>query len=431
MNILFVYYNSQYPLRPTLAASLDAFGLYSGHRVFMWNAAFRRRLGLLSQVRFDLVIFSTLFLSQHWGGAEHFSRMARRVSDVKRLDAVKVALPQDEFYCPDLYSEFFNEFRIDVIYSVSPEETWPLIYRRLTYKPRFHRVLTGYIDERKAYQYPLAGRHTDIGYRTIGVPTPTYGTFGYRKWIIAARFLDASRGRQLVVDISTNDRDKLVGNAWYDFLAGCKYVLGVESGTSVVDHDGSLTRSTRAFLQDHPEASFEAVAQACLTGADGKILIRAIGPRHFEACLTGTCQILVEGDYNGILRPWEHYIPLKHDFSNIEEVLDLVERDDMRGRIVGNAWRDIVASGRYTHRSLVNYVLETAMEGRQPKGKPALRRWGEELAFRWNQAIESVGWMTTRFVAVPVRGIVAMLKPALERLPTLMRALQFVRARLR
>lgn len=430
MNILFVYYNLHYPLRPVLAAGLEAFSLYSGHRVFMWNAAFRRKLGFLRRVRFDLVIFSTLFLSQHWGGAKHFARVARRAQDVKQLDAVKIALPQDEFYFPDLYSQFCNELRIDAIYSVAPEETWPLIYRRLAYAPRFYRVLTGYIDERKFRARPTAGRRIDIGYRTIGRPTPSYGTFGYRKWAIAERFRDACRGRPLRADISTDDRDKFVDDAWYDFLADCKYVLGVESGTSVVDHDGSVTSAIHAFLRDHPAASFEIVALACLNGIDGKVIIRALGPRHLEACLTGTCQILIEGEYNDILRPWAHYIPVKPDFSDIEQVLDIVERDDRREEIVANAWRDIVASGRYTFRSFVTYVMETAMAGRRPRERSDLRRRGEALAYCWNQALDSAGWLMTCLVVAPARRFAAAFATAFQRFPALHRMLRAARARL-
>ena len=96
------------PLRPALSAGLDAFPLYHGHRVFLWNAALRRNLGFLLRVQFDLIAFSTVFLSQHWGGAEHFARVTQRLRDVKRLDAVKIAFPQDEFYCADLYSKFYR-----------------------------------------------------------------------------------------------------------------------------------------------------------------------------------------------------------------------------------------------------------------------------------------------------------------------------------
>ena len=70
-----------------------------------------------------------------------------------------------------------------------------------------------------------------------------------------------------------------------------------------MDHDGLVTRAVRDFLRTHPGASFEAVAQVCLGGVDGKVVIRALGPPHRDACLIGICQILVEGEYNGILKP--------------------------------------------------------------------------------------------------------------------------------
>ena len=429
MNILFVYYNLQYPLRATLSVGVDAFRLYSGHRVFMWNAALRHNLGFLRHVRFDLVIFSTIYLSQHWGGADHFTRITQRLQDVKRLDAVKVALPQDEFFCADLYSEFCNEFHIDAIYSVAEEETWPLIYRRLTYSPRFYRVLTGYIDERQVYLRPTGGRRIDIGYRAIGKPTPAYGAFGFRKWAIAERFRETCRKRPLTLDISTEDRDKLVGDAWYRFLADCKYVIGVEGASSVVDHDGSVTRAIRDFLRDHPEASFETVAQACLSGIDGKIIIRCLSPRHLEACLTGTCQILIEGDYNGILKPWKHYIPLKSDFSDIEKVLDIVEQDDKREEIVANAWRDIVESEKYTYRSFVSYVLKTAMAGRRLHEVSGPQKRGESLAYRWNSFLDGAGWFLVRIAIAPGYRLVTPLRKLLARSAVMRSLFRTVRTR--
>lgn len=414
-----------------LSAWLDAFPLYSGHRVFMWNAGLRRNLGSLRHVRFDLIVFSTLFLSQHWGGAEHFTRLTRRIGDIKRLSAVKVALPQDEFYCPDLYCEFFNEFHIDAIYSVAGEETWSHIYRKLHYTPRFFRVLTGYIDERKVGSCPNGERGCDIGYRTIGKPTPVYGTFGFRKWVIAERFRDSCRRRSLAINISTEDRDKFVGDGWYRFLADCKYVLGVESGTSIVDFDGSVTRSVNEFLLTNPNASFEAVAIACLRDLDGKVVIRALGPRHLEACLTGTCQILVEGEYNGLLKPWKHYIPVKSDFSDIEMVLDIVEKDDKRQEIVSNAWRDIVASGRYNYRSFVSYVLETALPDGGIHERSGMQERVELFAYAWNAVLDGGRWLAIRVAVAPWHRLVAHVKGWLQRFPVLWNMFLTLRMRFR
>ena len=91
-----------------------------------------------------------------------------------------------------------------------------------------------------------------------------------------------------------------------------------------------------------------------------------ISPRHLEACLTRTGQILVEGEYNGILKPDLHYIPLKADFSNLQEVFDRIQDEPARLEMVECAYRDIVATGRYTYRGMVNTVLEHTI-GTRPR----------------------------------------------------------------
>lgn len=50
---------------------------------------------------------------------------------------------------------------------------------------------------------------------------------------------------------------------------------------------------------------------------------KCISSRHFDAIGTGTCQILVEGRYNDLLTPNEHYIALKADYSNLQEVMEI------------------------------------------------------------------------------------------------------------
>ena len=35
----------------------------------------------------------------------------------------------------------------------------------------------------------------------------------------------------------------------------------------------------------------------------------ALSPRHLEAALTGTAQLLVEGQYDDVLEPGRHFLP--------------------------------------------------------------------------------------------------------------------------
>ena len=160
------------------------------------------------------------------------------------------------------------------------------------------------------------------------------------------------------MDISTRDEDTLYGDDWYRFLASCKYTIGVEGGASILDRDGSLKEATERYLTEHPGAGFDEIEAACFPGEDGKLSLFAISPRHLEACATRTCQLLVDGDYNGILRPGEHYLPIRSDLGNLDQSLEEVARDRAREQIVERAHRDVIASGLYIYPKLVQQVEE-------------------------------------------------------------------------
>jgi hypothetical protein len=52
------------------------------------------------------------------------------------------------------------------------------------------------------------------------------------------------------------------------------------------------------------------------------------------------------------------YSPLKTDFSNLDQVLETIKKDDKRQEYTDNAYRDVMESGRYTYQGFVNSVLE-------------------------------------------------------------------------
>jgi hypothetical protein len=70
--------------------------------------------------------------------------------------------------------------------------------------------------------------------------------------------------------------------------------------------------------------------------------------------------VLIEGYYNGVLKPGLHYIELKRDFSNLNEVFLSMKDEEQRKLIAKKAYDDIVASGEYSYAKYVNFVMETS-----------------------------------------------------------------------
>lgn len=365
-NILIVYYYDEHPPRMAIWDHLYSFRRYSSHNCYYLNLAVYEVTDYIASIPFDLVIFHTTFLGTRWN-LDGFRQLVEKIDALKRLPAVKAALPQDEFIHTDVLCDFINDFGVDCVFTVAPSSEWSKIYHRVDFgKVRFLTVLTGYLDEKTLRRIKrLAGstdkRDVDIGYRAWRAAA-WLGRHGLLKVRIADVFQERAESEALNVDVSTRPEDTLFGDKWYEFLLRCKYTLGVEGGASVLDRDGTIKQRTEAYVALHPDASFEEIAKNCFPDLDGTLELMALSPRNLEACATRTCQVLVEGWYNGILVPDQHYIELKRDFSNLEQVLEEIKEDGRRSQLVERAYRDVVESGLYTYRSFVNFVTERALE---------------------------------------------------------------------
>ncbi len=355
--ILVVYGYRDYPVRSTSWNHLYAHGNYSGHDCYYLNLAVNRVPWYIKCIKFDLIIFDTLFFVRF--KRDYFEGLMRRAAVLKKSAAIKIMLPQDEFINTDLLCRFANEFSIDHIFSVAPESEWSKIYDGIDHsKILIHKVLTGYLDQASIETITATSniaRDIDIGYCAADPPF-WHGRHGMLKGQIGEAFLNCPGTKDLHMEIIIPKGHPFLGNDWLYFLMRCKYTLGVEGGTSILDRDGSIRECTESYLHKYPGASFEEVEQHCFPGVDGSFKLFALSPRHLEACAARTCQILIEGDYDGVLKPWRHYLPLKKDFSNFEEILALVHDDTLRDRIVMQAHNDIIMSNKYSYRSYIDLI---------------------------------------------------------------------------
>lgn len=396
-NILHVTSNKTWPLRTTLDEYHHCFKTYLKDNVYYLNLAFKKVPAYVLKVDYDLIIFSTLFMGNHWHGREKFRQLMQRAHDLKQLNAIRICLPQDEFIQPDLLCEFINEFDINYVFSVVAESEWAKVYRHVDFeKVKFIRILPGYIDDNKIEAITQLARTSertiDIGYRAAGQPYYWFGRHGRLKQLIADEFQRVGPQHGLNVDISTDRKDIITGTSWYKFLCQCKYTIGVMGGTSLIDYDGSLYFGINEYMRQNPGATFEEVEQIFFPGLDGHVKNFMITPRVLEAALTQTCQILVEGDYNGAIKPGRNYIELKKDFSNLDDVLELVKQDRLRTKLVNNTYDDIVLSGKYSYNWFVNFILETCLDGIPEKVFTIAEERKHLSVLHWMDRIEKLEW---------------------------------------
>lgn len=411
-NILVLYHRvDPAPLRGTVREHLYSFRKYTSHNYRYINVAASGIPAHLMSEPVDLVVFHTIFFGPRWGGAMK-KTLDRLRAPLARLGGVRIMLPQDEFHRSAELVEFVNDFKIDHIFSVAPETEWPKIYAGVDRSVvQIHKVLTGYLDDDTVAH--IAGlapterqRTIDVGYRAWGA-RPWVGRHGMLKTEIAEVFNKRAPERGLKCDVSVRAEDTLYGDDWLRFLLRSRYTIGVEGGSSLLDLDGSILTCVERYLRDNPAAPFDDVEEHCFQGLDGKLKLFALSPRHFEACATRTGQVLIEGDYDGVLVADRHYIPLKADFSNIDAVLDRMMDEESRQQMTRITYEEIVASAQFTYRRFVQFVLEKSL-GTEPLVRPAglawrIDPWIERLAtakLRWKQRTRATG---ARLTPAPIR----------------------------
>src|SRR5215472_3043379 len=206
----------------------------------------------LRQEQFDAIILDTTFLCWRWSNPReaYFDRLLRDYSFVADSDAIKVALPQDEYDHSSLLDDWLTDWRVDLIYSVCYEHR-KIFYPRAAAHAEIIEGLTGYIDDAdvamtRRLARPFEQREIDVGYRAKDLP-PYFGRVGRLKAEIGRKFYAAFADSGLLLDISLDPKHALMGDEWLRFLGNCRFTLGCESGSSLLDPRGDIGQACRAY----------------------------------------------------------------------------------------------------------------------------------------------------------------------------------------
>jgi len=289
---------------------------------------------------------------------QHLRESWRFLRDVP---AIKLAFPQDDATHSAYLDYFFHYIGVDVVFSVRPEnkeKLYPLTGRTAD----FVSTVAGFIDdaslsEMAALARPFAERTWEIGQRVTFYPA-WGGRFARRKSSAALKMQQSCRDRGLPENVSTDPKNVFVGDDWYRFLGDCRFVVGAEGGHGIWDPYGAIQDEVNDYIARHPEASFDEIEDACLLGIDGRDTFPGFAPRVLEAAMMGCGQVLLEGAYRGFIQPGKHYIELKEDYSNLDDVFAQMAN---RGRVqdmVAATRRDLVDNSFFRYSGLVERCFE-------------------------------------------------------------------------
>jgi hypothetical protein len=347
------------PLRPAVDRHLHA--LDGRGDDLLYHNALEGCPRALGRWRPDAVVLHTTFLCLRW--FEDFDAHRTRFAWIAGLDVPKLALPQDEYDHSEVLEDWLRELGATHVYSNFDAARRAPLYPALSGRAEFREALTGYVEETAAGALrtrvrPLDERPYDVVYRATQLPY-WFGSHGQLKHELGSAVAERAGAHGLSTDISTRPEDVILGSGWWDFLGSGRVVIGCESGSSVLDRRGELQAQIRRLLALEPELTFEEVSRRLPEGWDSWSFF-AVSPRHLEAVLTKTAQVLVEGSYNGVLEPERHYIPLRRDLADLDEVLERIRDVPKLERLAEQAYEDIVLSGRYGYSAFAERLRADA-----------------------------------------------------------------------
>jgi hypothetical protein len=351
---------------------------YIAHNVALPLPAFVR------DIQFDGIILTQTFLSRRRDPGYYRQALAD-YSFIKESSAFKIALPQDDYDCSAILDRWLVDWKVDLVYPVCADH-WEVLYPQYSTFGRLKQGYTGYISdrlmERARNPKPISLRPIDVSYRAAKL-LPSFGRLGYLKGTIGELFGRVATGQGLALDLST---DTIVGSKWFDFIEDSKTMLGVNSGSSLLDPEGLVNRKVQRYLLRHPGASFEEVEAACFPGMDGRYVFTAISPRNLECALLQTTQLLTPGPYSNMMRPWEHYVPLEPDVANFGEVLPVLKDHRRLETIAADCRKQILSFPELRYDNHVADLISEIQQGTKVSSVdraasvPLFQRYREEMA---------------------------------------------------
>jgi hypothetical protein len=377
MNILLLY-NASQTYTNTVYEHLCSFLRYSSNR--FWYAHHDENQNFCVDLqRFEAVVL-------HYSIRLPFDQISKSATEVlAQYAGLKVLFIQDEYNNTHGSWEWINRLGFDLVFTVVPEKHISQIYPpKIFPNTRFVGNLTGYVPEHIGYSGSISWpseRSLLVGYRGRDLPLE-YGKLGKEKVEIGRLVRSYCEERSLRSDIEWTEAARIYGSNWYDFVVSCRSMLGSESGSNVFDWDGSLAEKILAFRKKNPAVPDDVIYGSLIEPHESAGVMNQISPRAFEAIALKTVLVLFEGEYSGVLKADVHYLCLKKDGSNLDDVFARLSDAGYVDHMARQAYEDIIESGKYSYESFIRMVdceLENAAKHKLGKFKGVTRKGSD----RW------------------------------------------------
>lgn len=352
--ILLLYHNTA-PDKDawTIIDNVNSFSKYSKLNIISFNTRYGITKGL-KKLKFSIIIL-------HYSLAAYLvlqkKRQQNELSEVYNYllssSSLKIAFFQDEMHNCQRRFKLINELKIEYIYSLLEEKYFQKVYKKNTKVQNIKNYLTGYVSDElinkgNTYHKTFDMRTLDIVCRARKLPL-YFGKGAQEKSEIMENFIKIINDKKLnfKIDISSSENSRIYGDHWFKFLSNAKFMIGAMGGTSIFDISGKIENLVGEYSRKNPNSNFEELYNNILKNYENNINYRQVSPRLFECAALRVCMILYRDSYQGIFVADRNYIALEKDFSNIDQVLNKMNDQQLVNNIIDNTYKDIILSNRW------------------------------------------------------------------------------------
>jgi hypothetical protein len=350
---ILVLYCSRSNQTSAILEHLEAFTRYSRHSILFVDAVGK------AELEFDLNSFDAVVVhySVRLSIPDHLSPSF--AAGLAAYKGAKFLFIQDEYDSTETARRWMERLQFSVVFTCVADRDVDKVYPRSRFpRTRFINNLTGYVPDRLIGlpRKPIRDRKNWVAYRGRALH-PVYGELGWEKQFIGEEFKKRALENGWPVDIEWLDERRIYGDSWYDFLGSARATLGTESGSNLFDIEGTLRTEIDRRLGHDRNLTYRTIYNDLLKDLEGQHgHMNQVSPKIFEAIALGTVLVLFEGGYSNVLVPNRHYVPLKKDFSNFDEVAALLADPAKLQQIADQAYDEIVASGRFSFKVLISQL---------------------------------------------------------------------------
>lgn len=247
--------------------------------------------------------------------------------------------------------EFLQEIECEYIASQLPQKAYEFLYSDINSE----LISAPHALNHRVYSPSKTQKTNDFTF--VGAKYPLF--IGDQERNLFIDFV-SKKASKMNNKISIGKNKNLPRHMWRKILQQSRATMGAEAGTYFLDKDGALMKKAQQYCDDNPEISVQQLYDEVFKSQKGTYINgKAISSRHFEPIGTKTCQILLEGQYNGLLKENEHYIPVNKDYSNFDEAFERYKDPKEREVITENAYEYVLENHTYDIRvkTILNQII--------------------------------------------------------------------------